>query len=66
MTRDVCEAIVLMGPPGSGKSFLANHLARVGLVPTWRFDLVVDGRDVDAATLGVREFLEGRSGSVVA
>ena len=26
------EAIVLMGPPGSGKSFLGNHLASQGMV----------------------------------
>ena len=26
------EAIVLMGPPGSGKSFLGNHLASQGIV----------------------------------
>ncbi len=26
------RAVVVMGPPGSGKSFLCNHLAGLGLV----------------------------------
>jgi hypothetical protein len=26
-----CDALILFGPPGSGKSFLGDHLARKGI-----------------------------------
>ena len=67
--RDVCVDRVVSRPVGRNISATTDR-ERVGrfwdlwherIAPTYRFDLVLDGQDVEAATAAVRRFLTCRS-----